>query len=375
MEAAERREPVRQHEIDRYYMRIALSQAMRGELATPNPRVGCVIVNSSGIVATAYHAQCGQDHAEAAALKKAKDRARGSTAYVTLEPCSHYGRTPPCAPRLVEAGVKRVVMGTGDPDPRVRGRGVDILLKGGVEVTEGILEDECRWINRGFIRRQKAKRPWVILKSAVTLDGKIALFSGESRWITGYTARKMAHLLRGSTDAVMVGAGTCRTDDPKLTLREAEGRESLKIVIDPSLSIPFNASIYLEGRGIIIASAGKSKMISGTDGASNFRIEEIKPEPGGHLAPEDILATLGSLGINSVLVEGGAKVTSDLLKKGLVDEVSLFVSPSIVGKGLSFTEYLETAFMKEKIRLKNVRISSVGKDFLIEGIPECSLDL
>jgi len=215
----------------------------------------------------------------------------------------------------------------------------------------------------------------VILKSAVTLDGKIALLSGESKWITGYTARKMAHLLRGSTDAVMVGAGTCRADDPKLTLREAEGREPLKIVIDPSLSIPFNASIYHEGRGVIITSAGKSKMIYGTDRPSNFSMEEIKPAPEGHLAPEDILATLGSLGINSVLVEGGAKVISDLLKKRLVDEISLFVSPSIVGKGLSFTEYLETAFMKEKIQLKNVRISSVGKDFLIEGIPECLLDL
>lgn len=363
---------MKQADIDRYYMRIALSQAMRGEWTGSNPRVGCVLVKGSKIIATAYHSERGKDHAEAEALKKAGGNARGSTAYVTLEPCSHYGLTAPCAPKLVDAGVSRAVIGTEDPDPRVSGRGNAILREGGIEVKEGILRKECRWLNRGFIRRQTLGRPWVTLKSAVTLDGKIALGTGESKWITGPVARKMAHLLRGSHDAVMVGAGTCRHDDPRLDNRNSEGTDPLKVIVDPNLAVDRSSLVFQRGKGIIFASDETEKVAFGEEKNPFFKVIRLKPSERGSLAIGDILSKLAGMGVNSLLVEGGARIASDLLRENLVDQLSLFVTPSMVGMGISFTQHIETAHMEDKISLKDVRISHVGKDYLFEGIPECS---
>lgn len=366
---------MKQADIDRYYMRIALSQAMRGEWTGPNPRVGCVLVKGSKIIASAYHNERGKDHAEAAALKKAGANACGSTAYVTLEPCSHYGLTAPCAPRLVDAGILRAVIGTEDPDPRVRGRGNAILREGGIEVTEGVLRNECRWLNRGFIRRQTLSRPWVTLKSAVTLDGKIALETGESKWITGSAARKMAHLLRGSHDAIMVGAGTCRQDDPMLDNRNSEGSDPLKVIVDPNLTVDKNSLLFRTGKVVIFASSEVRKRTDMEERNMSFNVILLQPSQKGTLYVGEILSRLAGMGINSLLVEGGARIASDLLKENLVDQLSLFISPSMVGKGISFTQNVETAHMENKISLKNVRISPVGKDYLFEGIPECSQDL
>ncbi|NLB84256.1 MAG: bifunctional diaminohydroxyphosphoribosylaminopyrimidine deaminase/5-amino-6-(5-phosphoribosylamino)uracil reductase RibD, partial [Synergistaceae bacterium] len=205
--------------IDEYYMHGALSLALRGTgKVSPNPLVGCVVVKDGSVISRGWHRRFGLPHAEAMALEGGEDL-RGSTLYVNLEPCSHRGKTPPCAPLIAERGVTRVVAGMVDPDPRVQGRGLNFLREKGIEVETGVLETECRWINRGFIRKNTLGRPWVTVKGALSLDGGMALESGESKWITGSSARSMAHLLRAESDAILVGAGTAARDDPELTVR------------------------------------------------------------------------------------------------------------------------------------------------------------
>lgn len=361
--------------IDSYFMKMAISQAVRGERTSPNPKVGCVLVKDGNVIATGYHSEAGKPHAEVIALEKAGHNSEGCTAYVTLEPCAHQGKTPPCAPRLVREGIKRAVFGCFDPDPRVSGKGADILIKGGVDVTSGILQEECKWINRGFIRRNTLGRPWVTLKTAISIDGKMALSSGKSKWITGYKSRRYAHLLRGSHDALMVGAGTCRSDDPSLTLRYTSGVEPLKVIIDPCLSISSDTAVYKKGKGFIITDTDTVAPWPGDLSDIPFKVIRLNRGKDGFFDPGEILRFLLSKGINSVMVEGGAKVASQMLSCGLVDEVSLFISPGIIGKGLCFSDYISIETMDDTIHLRNVRISRAGNDIWVEGMPECSPDL
>lgn len=361
---------------DEYYMRRALSLARRGTGHTsPNPLVGCVIVKNEQIIAEGYHHAYGMPHAEVEALRQAGNRAEGATAYVNLEPCAHYGKTPPCAPQLVEAGVKRVVIGMVDPHAVVNGKGIDILKSHDVEVKTGIIEEECKWLNRGFIRRIKNNRPWFTLKTASTIDGKIALPNGESQWITSDEARNRAHLLRAEHDAILVGIQTVLCDDPSLTVRHTCGKSPLRVVVDTHLRTPQNASILKNEAAVILAGESarntKEHYILEKAGAELFFI----PERDNHVDLSHAVKVLGNRGINSVLVEGGATIASAFFKENLVDGVSLFIAPTIMGQGISLFERIVVPSLDKLIRITVRNVSKAGQDIWIEGVPECSLDL
>lgn len=356
--------------IDEYFMRRALSLALRGTGRTsPNPMVGCVVVRDGRVLGEGFHSCCGEDHAERAALGKTAD-ARGADIYVNLEPCSHFGRTPPCAPLIVERGVSRAVVGMTDPDERVSGRGLDILRAAGIAVETGILGEECRWINRGFIRRVTLGRPWVTVKGAVSLDGGMALESGESRWITGPDARAAAHRLRSEHDAVLVGAGTVAADDPELTVRHTCGDSPMRIVLDSRLSIPPGAKIFAPGTTVFTSEeAGRERRTAAA--AAGMDVVTV-PSGSFGLSLSHALSVLAARGVNSLLVEGGPSVIASFLREGLVDGVALFLSPRILGKNRPFSGPLVFASMDETVRITGASVKQVGNDFLLEGVPECS---
>lgn len=334
---------------DIQYMRRALSLARRGTgTVSPNPMVGCVLVKDGLIVGEGFHRRLGGPHGEIEALNLAGDRAFGSTAYVTLEPCSHQGRTPPCAPALVRAGIARCVAATEDPDPRVMGRGLKILKDAGVDVTTGVLREEARWLNRGFIKGILTSMPWVTLKAAVGLDGKMALDNGESRWISGETSRIKAHLLRAESDAVMVGRGTVEKDNPALTVRDAPGRSPIPVILGGG---PPDRTVFSDPRCIIYP------QIQGNP-------RDLK----------EILTDLHSRGIKRLLVEGGPTVLSAFLEAGLWDEMSLFVAPKVMGRGPSMASFSLDS-MDDSIGLKIISVRDQDGDRWIEGVFPCSLDL
>lgn len=359
--------------LDEKFMRMVLSLAMRGTGAvSPNPRVGAVVVREGQVVGWGYHGRFGGPHAEVEALRRAGGKARGATVYVNLEPCSHFGKTPPCAPRLVKEGVGRVVIGITDPNPQVAGRGISILEEAGIEVIQGVLAEECRWVNRGFLSIQEKGRPWVTLKGASSLDGCIALDNGESKWITGSDSRKMAHLLRAEHDAVLVGIGTVHADDPQLNVRSVSGRDPLKVVLDSRLELPPDARILSGGKVLVIASEGASE-------ESRLRLEEAGAEV--WLCPSDsegrpdleaVLPHLASLGVAYLLVEGGAGIISSFIERSLFDQFDLFQAPKLMGRGLSLTEKVHFSHMQEAIGLRPVRIRQVRDDLWVEAVPKCS---
>ncbi|MCE5201168.1 MAG: bifunctional diaminohydroxyphosphoribosylaminopyrimidine deaminase/5-amino-6-(5-phosphoribosylamino)uracil reductase RibD [Synergistaceae bacterium] len=363
-----------QRRIDEHYMRIALSLAMRGTgSASPNPRVGAVIVRDGEIIGSGWHRHCGGPHAEVAAVDDAGGDVRGATVYVNLEPCCHYGKTPPCAQMLIEHGVSRVVAGITDPNPVVNCGGVTLLDKAGIEVTTGVLEDQCRWINRGFIRRMTVGRPWVMVKSASSLDGDIALEDGSSKWVTGPESREKVHMLRAESDALLTGIGTILADDPELSVRNAPGRTPLRVVLDSMLRTPPDARILESGNTLFFAGPeapeerlyffrGKGAEVEIIDTARDRQIEQI-------------LLKLCEKGVNYLMVEAGAKVTSAFFASGSVDEFSLFIAPKLMGNGIHYTEQLEFAFMENSISLKNIQYSHCGDDLWIKGVLACSPDL
>ncbi len=326
--------------IDEYYMRRALSLALRGtERTSPNPLVGCVVVRDGAVLAEGWHACCGELHAERAALN-CLESAEGATLYVNLEPCSHFGRTPPCAPLIVEKGVRRVVVGMIDPDERVSGRGIALLREAGLDVESGVLEAECRLLNRGFLRKVRLGRPWVTLKGAVGLDGAMALPSGESKWITSEGARAFAHLLRAEHDAVLVGAGTVRADDPELTVRSAWGRSPLRVLLDSMLSVSPGAKILGPSCVVFSSESASSERVAavGASGASVVRV----PRKEGGLSLGAVLSELVRRGVCRLLVEGGPSVVSSFLKEGVADALSLFLAPRLMGQGKTFTNGLSS---------------------------------
>lgn len=355
--------------MDEYFMRRALSLALQGTRRTsPNPLVGCVVVRDGMILSEGWHARYGGAHAERAALDRLPS-AHGATVYVNLEPCAHHGKTPPCAPYIVEKGAARVVLGMVDPDERVRGRGIAILEAAGVAVERGVLEEECRWINRGFIRRTTMNRPWVTAKAAVSLDGGMALLGGESRWITSPEARAVAHLLRAENDAVLVGVGTVARDDPELTVRHTVGPDPLRVVLDARCSMSPGARV---AKGALVfvgaeADEGRCSDLRG-HGAEVVAI----PGDGGRLALPAVLAALADRGVSSLLVEGGPTVLSSFIREGLVDAFVLFLSPRIMGRSISMGGDLTFSSMDETLRLRTRAVRPVGDDLLLEGVPTCS---
>jgi diaminohydroxyphosphoribosylaminopyrimidine deaminase / 5-amino-6-(5-phosphoribosylamino)uracil reductase len=318
------------------HMRRALRLADRGlGLASPNPRVGAVVVSGGRVVGEGWHEGPGTPHAEAAAVAAAGDRAQGATLFVTLEPCSHHGRTPPCADALIRAQVARVIMGVRDPNPLVDGRGLDRLAAAGVEVVEGVLGEQCARVIEGFQRHVRTGRPFVTLKAAASLDGKVAAADGSSRWITGRESRRDAHLLRAAADAVLVGSGTVAADDPSLTVRleEFRGRQPLRVVVDGSGRTPAHAAVF-DGRAPALVAATQSVLPAvrrrweGT-GAEVQVVDELDEE--GRPSLRRLMELLGKRDVQSVLIEGGPTLSWSAVRQGLVDRLVLYLAPKLIG--------------------------------------------
>ncbi|WP_278279239.1 bifunctional diaminohydroxyphosphoribosylaminopyrimidine deaminase/5-amino-6-(5-phosphoribosylamino)uracil reductase RibD [Syntrophomonas palmitatica] len=361
-------------EEDSRYMQRALElAAMAMGRTSPNPVVGAVIVKDGIIVGEGYHRQAGTPHAEIHALREAGEAARGSDVYVSLEPCSHYGRTPPCADALVKAGIKRAVIATVDPNPRVMGRGIKILQKAGIEVKTGILQNEAQKLNEFFFKYIRTGRPFVTVKTAMTLDGKIAASSGDSRWVSGEDSRRHVHELRNIYDAIMLGIGSVLKDDPQLNTRldTDDTRDPLRVIIDRCLQIPLNSKI-------IQSSQSQATIIFCGTGASTAKAEEIRQagaeviclETNTDMIPLDkVLDELGHRGILSLLVEGGAQINANLIENKLADKYLAFVAPKIAGgnKAPSPVGGRGVEFMNDAVMLCDIEYRFFEKDILISG--------
>lgn len=355
---------------DHGFMARALQLARRGLFSTaPNPRVGCVLVRDGRVIAEGWHQKAGLPHAEAVALDAlaaAGDTARRATAYVTLEPCSHFGRTPPCAEALIAAGVSRVVAAMQDPNPLVAGQGLAKLAAAGAAVECGLLATEARELNIGFVSRMTRGRPWLRLKVAASLDGKTALNNGVSQWITGADARRDAHAWRARSCAVLTGIGTVKDDNPRLTVREVQTtRQPLRVVIDSRLETPADAAL-LEGGNVLIAAAADSER----GDALRARGAEIVllPNPQGKVELHDLLRELGRRGINEVLAEAGTRLNGSLLRENCVDELLIYQAPILIGDaGRGMFGLAELADLAGVTRLNIIERRAVGADFRIRA--------
>ncbi|MBM3587927.1 MAG: bifunctional diaminohydroxyphosphoribosylaminopyrimidine deaminase/5-amino-6-(5-phosphoribosylamino)uracil reductase RibD [Alphaproteobacteria bacterium] len=354
-------------------MRAALALARRGlGNAWPNPAVGCVLVKDSRVIGRGWTQPGGRPHAETEALRRAGDAARGATTYVTLEPCSHHGRTPPCCEALAEAGITRVVMAMRDPDPRVNGRGLAMLRGAGITVEEGLLEAEARALNAGFFRRIQAGMPLVTLKLASTLDGRIATATGESRWITGKAARREVHALRARHDAILVGSGTVLADDPDLTCRipGMERVPMLRVVADARLRTP-PAARLVQGAQVapvlIITAPGHAPAAQAPFMAAGADIVTVPAHAGGGLDLPSLLRALGRRGVTRVLAEGGAGLAAALLRQGLVDRLVWFHAPAVMGgDGHPALQGLRLAALSAMPRFRRMAQRVLGDDMLSE---------
>lgn len=364
-------------EIDAAHMRAALGMARRGLGNTwPNPSVGCVIVAKGGqVLGRGWTQPGGRPHAETEALARAGAAARGATAYVTLEPCSHWGRTPPCCDALIRAGISRVVVATGDPDPRVDGSGLARLRAAGVTVELGLLGAEARALNAGFARRIVAGLPLVTLKLATTLDGRIATGAGESRWITGPAARQEAHALRARHDAILVGSGTVLADDPDLTCRiPGMARVPLaRVVADSRLRTPLAARLVTTARAVptwIATRTGQPPAARAPYQEAGVEILTVRRVRGGLDLPM-LLGALAQRGVTRVLAEGGAALAAGLLRAGLVDRIAWFHAPGIIGgDGLPAVQPLPVTSLSVIPRFIRVASRPLGQDWLTEFIRE-----
>ncbi len=360
---------------DEFYMRRALELAAQAEGDTsPNPMVGCVLVDAEGNIAgEGYHHKAGQPHAEVNALKDAGRDARGATAYVTLEPCAHYGRTGPCCRALAAAGVKKVVTACLDPNPLVAGRGIAYLRQQGVEVVTGVCEKEARRLNERFFCWITKKRPFITLKYVMTLDGKIAAHTGDSKWITGEEARTFAHRLRRQHDAVLVGIGTVLEDDPELTTRMVKGSNPVRVVLDSRLRLPMTAAVLnMEAETIVFtgpeADSLKAEAISALPNVEVVRL----PEEDGRLPIELVIRELAARNITSLLVEGGSAVHGAFRDAGLADRVYAFIAPKIIGGSSAYTPVGGRGcdLIEDGWQLRETEVLSLGGDLMVTGLVE-----
>jgi diaminohydroxyphosphoribosylaminopyrimidine deaminase/5-amino-6-(5-phosphoribosylamino)uracil reductase len=327
--------------------------------------VGAVIVKNGQVISEDFHRRAGSPHAEALAIEKAGEKARGSTLYVSLEPCCHTGkRTPPCTKAIINAGIRRVIIAMPDPNPRVSGRGIAELRKAGIDVETGILEDDAKRLNEAYVKYITTGNPFVILKVAMTLDGKIATPEGQSKWITGERARRMVHRLRSGADALMTAIGTVKADDPRLTVRIKNSKDPVRIVIDPDLDIPLRANILrTPPETIIVTKRNDSKSEELTKLGIKLIVFKEK------LDLKWLMEKLGEMQITSVLMEGGSSLNAHALEDGVVDKVIFFIAPVIIGGRESFPAVGGKTFrrLEDAYRIKNVRIKRIGEDLLIEG--------
>jgi len=351
------------------YMIAALELARKAAGKTsPNPMVGAVLVKNGRIIGRGYHKRAGTPHAEINALNEAGHKARGATLYVNLEPCCHHGRTKPCTDEIIRAGVAEVIFSMKDPNPLVGGKGAARLRKAGIKVKSGILRKEAESLNEIYLKNITTGLPFVILKTAQTLDGRIAASGGDSKWITGSKARRMGHQLRALCDAVVVGSGTARTDDPELTVRMVKGNNPYRIVMTGSNNLPGTLKLFKENddaRTILAVPEGDPSRIR----AKNLIIWAIKSKRNG-LSLTDFLDKAGRFGITSILVEGGSKLATSFLKAGLVDKHYVFVAPKVIGSGIEAVGELGIKKIADGIEYKNLTVSyDLSPDILITGYP------
>jgi diaminohydroxyphosphoribosylaminopyrimidine deaminase/5-amino-6-(5-phosphoribosylamino)uracil reductase len=357
---------------DNRFMQMALAQASRGlGRVNPNPLVGAVIVRGNNIIGSGYHELFGGPHAEINAIRNANSSIEGATMYVTLEPCSHYGKTPPCADALIEAKIARVVIAMKDPNPWVSGKGIERLKDNGVEVVVGVLEKEAQELNRIFIRYIQTKLPYVVMKSAMSLDGKIATATGHSQWISCTESRQYVHALRNELMGIMVGVNTVIADDPELTTRMdgVKGRSPIRIVVDSKGRIPLSAKMLIDGslNPVIIATT------SGFPEEKRLSLEQsghkvlAMPERYGHVDLQKLMHELGELGIDSILLEGGGTLNESALKNGIVDEIQFIIAPLLLGgrDAISPVEGAGFNTVDEGIRLDQLTTRRMGKDILV----------
>lgn len=355
-------------------MQRALELAANGRGMTyPNPMVGALLVKSGRIVGEGYHRKVGGDHAEIAALKAAGFRAKGATLYVTLEPCCHTGRTGPCTEALIRAGIKDVVIASFDPDPRVNGQGAKILRKHGIKVRSGILRAESIGLNEAYFHYHRTGTPFVILKMAQSLDGRIATSTGDSKWISGKPARVYAHRLRSEAGAIVVGGETARTDDPALTVRLVKGQSPYRIVLSQSLKLPTTLQLLSRNndRKTILASSEESiRRFMSQSAHPDLIYWSIDQTGNGMLDLSDFLRKAGSFGLRSLLVEGGSRLATAFLNHGLVDKYVAIIAPKIIGRGIETIGDLGINQVDQAIQFDRSRIETCGEDLIFEGYPK-----
>ena len=352
---------------DLRFMDRALVLATRGLYSTmPNPRVGCVLVKAGEIVGEGWHERAGAPHAEVHALRDAGGEARGATAYVTLEPCSHTGRTPPCADALVKAGVARVVVALQDPNPRVAGQGLARLRAAGIAVTVGLREAEARELNIGFVSRMTRARPWIRSKIAMSLDGRTALANGSSQWITGVEARTDVHRLRARSCAMLTGLGTVRKDDPGLTVRLVESpRQPIRIVVDNRLETPLDARVF-QGGGAWVFTVCEDVARARPYQDRGIEVLVLPAAANGRLDFATMVRTLGARELNEVTVEAGSRLNGPLLEAGVFDEFVFYVAPTLLGEGAAGVMAIRPLTdLSQRFDLDVVSVTPVGSDWRI----------
>ena len=352
--------------VDREFMAQALQLAECGMYTTtPNPRVGCLIVRDGAVAGAGWHARAGGPHAEVVALQAAGERARGATVYVSLEPCHHQGRTPPCDDALISAGIVRVVAAMQDPDPRTAGRGLERLRQAGIDVRSGVMEVEARELNAGFLSRVTRGTPWTRIKIAASLDGKTALNNGRSQWITGAAARRDGHHWRARACAVLTGIGTVLDDDPQLTVRDVDTpRQPLRVVVDSRLETPLDARV-LAGGGVVIACAVE-------DESRRRRLQDrgaeviVIPNAAGKVELPALMRELGRRGINELHVEAGCKLNGSLIDAGCVDELLLYLAPQLLGdRARGMADFPELTELSQRRALAFSDVRAMGEDIRI----------
>ena len=357
---------------DESYIQLTIEIAKKGEgSVSPNPLVGCVIIKDNRIIGAGYHQKFGEDHAEINAINSSAESLEGSTLYVNLEPCSHFGKTPPCVDRIIKEKIKRVVIGTLDINPLVSGNGVKALKKAGIEVKVGVLEKECIELNKFFFKFITNKLPYVTLKAAQTLDGMIADKNNYSEWISSSESRKYVHWLRARYDAVLIGSETARIDNPKLTVRMVEGRNPYRVVLDSSLKLKSDLNLFKinsDNKTIVITSEKNKSKLKKINQLEKLGVKVlfVKSDAQGRMQLKSVLKEIAKLQISSILVEGGSKIYSSFLKQKLFDDIFLFVSPKILGNGLKTFSELKSNKLSDAAKLNIRRTQKIGDDLLIE---------
>ena len=365
--------PEEQKKIDEMYMERALELAAKGRgTTTPNPMVGAVIVKNGRIIGEGYHIRAGGGHAEVNAFKNAVEDVTGATMYVTLEPCSHYGKTPPCADKIVEKKIGRVVVGALDPNPLVAGRGIEKIRNAGIPVITGVLAERSIALNEVFMKYIVTKRPFVLLKAAMSLDGKIATAEGESQWISCETSREEVHRLRHELTGIMAGIGTVLADDPMLNCRIPGGKQPVRIIVDSHLSIPEESKLVCSAKEFPLVVAA----VENSDAAKKERLAEqgvkvieVSADDAGHVDLNILMDCLGEMKIDSILLEGGGRLAEGALKAGIVDKVQFYIAPMLIGGESAKTpvEGRGIAALSEAWHISNWKAEVIGDDIKITG--------